>query len=123
MCDSSHKGQRLPASLAVRLPADSREALQHAVRRQILRALDRDAQMLSASEVVKSGLAPCSVPCASYHLRALEKSGLVEQVASEPVGGSMKHYFSSSIGDRDLVPEVLRDTERSDKQLLANTAS
>jgi len=111
--------QRLPEDLAKALPIELRDALQHPFRRRILRTLHGDARKLNPSEFAESELAPCSAPCISYHMLALTHSGLVKVEGSEPTSGTSKHYFSSSVGDRELVLTVLQDTEESDNQFLA----
>jgi hypothetical protein len=115
--------QRLPEHLAAKLPAELRDALQHPFRRRILRAFREDAQRLNPVELATSGQVPCSAACVNYHMLTLSTSGLVKEERSEPAGGSLKRYFSSSVGDRKLVFTVLQDTEESDNRFLAQSAA
>lgn len=115
--------QRLPKHLASKLGADLRPALQHPCRRQILRSLDGHVQKLNPAEAAESGLLPCSTPCASYHMRILAKARLVRRAGSEASRGSIKVYFSSLIGEKPVVLEVLRETEESDSRFLAQPAT
>lgn len=123
MSETGHGGQRLPADLVANIPADARKALEHPYRRQILRALHREAVKLSPSELTESGLVPCSLSCATYHLLVLAGSGLAEGVESEPVGGRVTRRFSSLVDDGSPVLTVLRDTELSDQRHFALAAS
>jgi predicted ArsR family transcriptional regulator len=109
--------------MATKLPADARSALQHPYRRQILRALQKDAVKLSPSQLTESGQVPCSLPCAAYHMQVLAESGLVESEESAPVRGRTKRHFSSLVDEGSPISAVLRDTEQSDQQHFALAAS
>jgi predicted transcriptional regulator len=111
-----HPSQPLPEHLAVHLPADTREALQHSVRRQILRTLQATDRTMSVSDLAKSDRVPCGMPCVSHHLHTLRDFGLIERVETQPVRGAIKHYFTSSIDDDGHVTRVLRATEQADRQ-------
>ncbi|HEX3735302.1 MAG TPA: hypothetical protein VHU86_09115 [Solirubrobacterales bacterium] len=116
--------QELPKRLASKLSADLRPALQHPCRRQILRSLHNHVhQKLNPAEAAESGLLPCSTPCANYHMRVLAKARLVGRASSEASRGSIKVYFSSLIGEKPVVLEVLRETEESDSRFLAQPAA
>ncbi len=56
-------------------------------------------------------------------MRVLACAGLVKEDGSESSKGSIKHYFSSAIGEKALVLKVLRETEELDNQFLAQPAA
>lgn len=119
----SDEKQRLPDYLAKLLPEEERKALQNPSRRQILRELGDGDQRRSLSELTREGPVPCSLSCANYHVRLLREVELVTQVGSDPVEGSVKHYFSSAIRDGSPVLVVLRATEQSDHHHLGLSTS
>jgi predicted transcriptional regulator len=116
------KRNELSEELARGLEPHLEEALRHPVRCQILRALLESDRTLSPVELWKAGKVSCAVPCASYHMRALERQGLVKHASSEPVRGALKHCFSPAVEGEASILTVLRKTERSDSRLLAATA-
>lgn len=112
----SEKRERLPDHLLGKLPIEMRKALEHPCRRQILRALGSGGQKKSPSELTQSGSVSFGTPCTSYHCRTLEGYGLVRRAGTEPVRGSLKHYFTSLVADNDLVLTALKATEKSDQR-------
>ncbi len=115
--------RRLPGHLAKKLPPNLCDALEHPLRRRILRTLHTNAQRLSLSDLAAAGPAPCSLSRVGYHVRVLNGSGLVKEAGSEPAGGSTKRYFSSSVGDKQAVLAVLEDTEELDNGLSARSSA
>jgi len=65
---------------------------------------------------------PCSASAISHHMHALHAAQLIQRAGSEPVRNSVKHYFSSLVGDKSLVLGVLQDTEQSDNHFLAHAS-
>jgi hypothetical protein len=107
---------RLPEYLTGKLPPKHYRSLQHPCRRRILRALLGGGRPKSTSELARIDHVCPSVRCASYHLLALEDSGLIAEARSELTGGSIERYFSSSVGDNKVVLGVLRGMETVDRQ-------
>ncbi len=122
MAKASDPGQPIPAHLASRMPAAMQKALQHAYRRQILRALHRDVQTLTPLELAKSGLVPCSVTSAAYHLRVLESAGLVA-TGGPGVADPSGRRFSTAPEEEEVVLAALQDTALSDRQQLGGRSS
>ncbi|HVV91422.1 MAG TPA: helix-turn-helix domain-containing protein [Solirubrobacterales bacterium] len=71
-------------------------ALRHPLRREILRAMAaRDP--ISPREISNALREPLSN--VSYHVRVLADCGAVELVDTEPVRGSMQHFYSTTIDE------------------------
>jgi predicted transcriptional regulator len=121
MAEDSDIGPPIPAHLELRVPDGTRKALQHSYRRQILRVLHRDVQKLSAAELAESGLVPCSISCAAYHLRVLEEASLV--ATAPPATGSPGQCYSAALEGHGAVLAVLQDTALSDEQHLGGRSS
>ncbi len=83
-------------------------ALRHPMRRQVLRHL-QDHGPYSPRQISDDLREPLSN--VSYHVRVLDEYGAVELVDTEPVRGSMQHFYKVSI-DEDWALAVL-DAERT----------
>lgn len=69
------------------------QALSHPTRVRILMALNSPRRRVSPAEFhQETGLTLNHV---SYHFRALEKAGCIEEVASKPRRGAVEHYFEA----------------------------
>lgn len=66
-------------------------ALNHSVRRRILRLLLATSDSLSPRELSELLLEPLSN--VSYHTRCLERMGVLRLEDTEPVRGSVKHFY------------------------------
>jgi DNA-binding transcriptional ArsR family regulator len=78
-------------------PTDDNElliALRHPLRRQILRTMAA-TDPISPRQISDELREPLSN--VSYHVRVLADCGAVELVDTEPVRGSMQHFYSSTI--------------------------
>jgi len=69
-------------------------ALRHPLRRQILRTM-ATTDPISPRQISDELREPLSN--VSYHVRVLADCGAVELVHTEPVRGSMQHFYSSTI--------------------------
>jgi DNA-binding transcriptional ArsR family regulator len=89
------------------------EALNHPVRRQLLRLLHerRAAQSpLEMSHDIALGLAHVS-----YHVRILSDLHVVRLTRTRPVRGSTQHFYLSRVLKNELVDAILRSTEKDDR--------
>ena|SRR5215211_6728402 len=106
---------RLSARLAAVLDPKLQDALDHPVRRELLRALNRSERPRSIGEMA-TALPPFGPSRLNYHLQVLHRSGTV---AAEPScagpGGGHAHY-ASEVFDDGRVLTVLRATERWDRE-------
>ena len=71
-------------------------ALRHPLRRQILRTMAAQAQ-ISPREISDELHEPLSN--VSYHVRVLADCGAVTLVDTEPVRGSMQHFYATAIDE------------------------
>ena len=116
MPEKNNGDGRLPAHIEDQVSAAELKALQHPIRRQLLRALESSDGSLGASDLTKT--VPCSLATAAYHLQVLVQSGLVEAVASVPSQGRTTRLFSFSVEAESPVHAALEVTAESDLQHL-----
>jgi DNA-binding transcriptional ArsR family regulator len=80
------------------LPEDPNDALlnalQHPLRRSLLRRYVQAKELLSPKELASLTKQPLS--SVSYHVRQLVKAGAVEIVAEEQVRGSVQHFYEAT---------------------------
>ena len=106
---------RLSAGLAATLEPRLRNALDHPIRREVLRSLDRRSGPRSIAEL-QAELSPFQARQLYYHLRVLEEAGLATPATNGPTSaGSYARYASEAVGD-SRVRAVLRATERWDRR-------
>lgn len=109
----------IPAELADQLDTETRRALAHPSRRQILRTLTTAGQRMSTAQLEAFTGASCTLSCTSYHARRLEEAHLIAKVDSEAAESTLTVYFSSLIGGNRLLLAVLQATKASDQEHLA----
>jgi hypothetical protein len=90
---TAEREQRLTLDQTTLLGPKMAHALQHSTRRQILRALQRHGVATSPIEVLKESAPQVPLSHIVYHMRELEKAGLVEHVKTERVRGSTNNLF------------------------------
>ncbi|MBS1879125.1 MAG: helix-turn-helix transcriptional regulator [Actinobacteria bacterium] len=86
-------------------------ALRHPLRRRILRRMD-DERPISPRELSHQLQVPLSN--VSYHVRVLVDCAAVTLVGTQPVRGSMKHFYRSAI-DAPWARQVLGISEAEDE--------
>jgi DNA-binding transcriptional ArsR family regulator len=102
----------LPPDLAADLPPYLREALNHRVRRRILRALNGHTRPQSLAEaLVNPG---GDVKSIAYHLRVLETCGSVSVSSEFPGGNRSVWRYASKVPDNQRVIAVLVATSKAD---------
>jgi len=87
-------------------------ALRHPLRRRILRRMD-DQEAISPRELSRQLHEPLSN--VSYHVRVLVDCSAVTLVDTQPVRGSMKHFYCSAI-DAPWARQVLGISEAEDEE-------
>jgi DNA-binding transcriptional ArsR family regulator len=114
---------RLPGRLAARLDPKVQDALDHPIRREILRVLNRAGRPRSVAEL-GADLSAYRVSQLGYHLRVLQRSGTLTSLPSD---GQRMHglfRYASEVREDVQVRAVLRATEQGDrKQREATTAA
>jgi DNA-binding transcriptional ArsR family regulator len=87
----------------------TRDALNHPVRRQILRTLIASGRPLAAAEIVSAGLPNASLSTVAYHALVLEGSGGVSADGDAP-----PHYTTDLSANPEIVA-LLESTRRADE--------
>lgn len=88
-------------------------ALNHKLRRQMLRLLVRSSEPLSPVKVSRQLGVPLSN--VSYHMDILRKSDAAAVVEERQVRGAMEHFYVSNIADSPGVQTMLDETEIEDE--------
>lgn len=109
-----HDRKRLPPQLAAPLSAEFEKALNHSLRRRILRVLHGSPVDLSPTEIAKTHLANESVSRVSYHVQVLLRCQTVRQTETKSVRGATQHFYVSTVADNPQVTATLAATETMD---------
>ena len=109
------KAAMLSSQLAAQLPASTRDALGHPVRRQILRALNESGEPRSPSEIVAAALPHASVSVVSYHARVLETSDSVAMTGTRQAHGDVARLYASKVAGDEQIAAVLQATRGLDR--------
>lgn len=88
----------------------SHDALNHPVRRQILRVLIDSGRPLAPAEIVSAGLPHASLSTVAYHARVLEQSGGVNRSGSE-----LPHRYTTELASDPEIVALLEATRRADE--------
>lgn len=104
----------LSAHLAARLEPKLQDALDHPVRREVLRALHRGERAWSVAEI--GAQVSFRLSQLSYHLQVLHRSGTVVSELAAIGGGRGCAQYASGVSGDDEVRSILRATERWDRE-------
>jgi DNA-binding transcriptional ArsR family regulator len=88
-------------------------ALNHKMRRQMLRRLDRSEDPLSPAKLSQQMDVPLTN--ASYHMDVLRKCGASVVVDEQRVRGAVEHFHESKVTDHPGVQAMLEETEAEDE--------
>lgn len=107
---------RLPSELIARLEPKLRDALDHSLRREIVRILNQRGVSRSFAEI-EVELRACGLSRLGYHLQVLRRTGAVatEQAGVSACRGQAR--YASAVFDDGQVRAVLRATERGDREM------
>lgn len=92
------------------------QALDHPVRRQILRQFTKRRPEWSPVELAK--LVHVGLGHLSYHVRVLSDLDVIGGTRTEPIRGSNQHFYISKVTDSKLVRTILAKTKEDDKEAL-----
>jgi hypothetical protein len=98
---------------AINGDAELISALNHALRRDILRLMHASAEPRSpvgVSEELRQPLAGVS-----YHMQILDRLGAISLVDTEQVRGALKHYYASAVEGHKIARALLDSTAKEDK--------
>lgn len=104
---------RLPAELAELLTPPLVHALNHPLRRQILRVLNSGGQPRSAAELT-TAVTGASVTLLSYHASVLERCDLVRMSENEVAGEGQNRRYASNVTEDVQILAILGATEALD---------
>lgn len=97
-------------------------ALNHPLRREVLRLLQRTGGPLSPVEMAAAlELGPDpkeDLSNVSYHTTVLRNCGVVRETDKKQVRGALQHFFVSEVADREVAVCLLASTEMADKAKL-----
>jgi DNA-binding transcriptional ArsR family regulator len=88
------------------------QALNHPVRRQILRSLHEEANQSSTGLMgsVATGLSNLS-----YHVKVLHELGVIRRTGARQVRGARERFYASVVVDNELSLSILSATTKDDK--------
>lgn len=89
-------------------------ALNHPVRRQILRLLHQPGKEASPSDMHKSIGVGLSV--LSFHAQVLGELGVTHGTRTQQVRGAIEHFYASDVAGNELVEAILLQTEVDDSR-------
>ena len=104
----SKKGRDVPAPLI--------HALNHSIRRRILRLIEDRGEDGTLSPVEAAEILALPLTTVAYHFRVLVATEAVVEVDRRQVRGTIQHFFqlSDSVREAHWVRGVLADTARDD---------
>lgn len=106
---------RLTVELAASLEPHLQDALNHPVRREVLRVL-RNGEGSQGVTAILGGLAPVTRGEVSYHLQILQRAGAVAVDEGRPDLAGRERRYESTVSEVPQVGAVLRATEAFDRE-------
>lgn len=99
------------------VPAPLLHALNHSIRRRILRLLEARGRGGKLSPVEAADSLDLSLTTVAYHFRVLVANDAIEEVDRRQVRGTIQHFFqpAPALEEADWVRGVLADTARADR--------
>lgn len=88
------------------------KALNHPLRRKLLRELHRCGEARSPVQLSKT--IDADVTNIDYHVKILASLGAAEKTGDRPVRGASENFFASTVADHRQMTAILADTERDD---------
>jgi predicted transcriptional regulator len=98
-----------------RVSSSLMRALEHPLRREILRMLHTSTEPRSPNELSKRLANDLSLSGVAYHVRTLARFGVVTKVRSQQVRGSTERFYRSGVSDHIVVLTILADTQEEDR--------
>jgi DNA-binding transcriptional ArsR family regulator len=106
--------RRLPLEFAELLEPPVEHALNHPLRRSILRALNQSDGPRSAGEIATESLPKTGVTLINYHAAVLETCDIVRIAEDDPNGQSLARRYSSNVANDPQIAAILGATEPLD---------
>lgn len=105
---------RLEPGLAATLERQLQDALDHPLRREIMRVLNGEGGARSVAEI-RACLTPFRASELNYHVQVLLRTGAIALDGERPTLGGRQRFYISKVTADLQVESVLRATEREDK--------
>lgn len=106
--------RKLPPEVVEGLAPHQQRALDHPIRRQILRVLSRSAKPQTLADLCE-GIPDTSVSTIGYHLLVLEECAFVSVSGVLTGPGDAERHFASNIADNRVVMLALQETQELDE--------
>jgi DNA-binding transcriptional ArsR family regulator len=105
----------LPPRLAVALDRKLQDALDHPIRREVLRTLHRNLRSCTVAEI-RAELRAFQLSQLSYHLQVLRRSGTVASNQGQVGVGPTRAHYASEVFDDGTIRAALRATQKGDEE-------
>jgi hypothetical protein len=105
--------QNVPGEGAKTRAPDLQQALDHATRREILRALS-DADEDKTIEELADLVPTANVSSLNYHVLVLEREGCVSRTGEIALANGMLPTYAATVADSQLVMDILNGTRGED---------
>lgn len=94
------------------VPAPLLHALNHSIRRRILRLLEERGEVGTLSPVEAADSLDLSLTTVAYHFRVLVATDAIEEVDRQQVRGTIQHFFqpATALREANWVRDVLAET-------------
>lgn len=109
------QSRRLPLELAELLTPPLEHALNHPLRREVLRALNRTDRPRSAAELVDDCLPATSVTLLNYHAAVLERCDLLRVIENDVAGEGYGRRYASNVTEDVQIIAILSASELLDR--------
>jgi DNA-binding transcriptional ArsR family regulator len=106
--------RKLPPEVVEGLAPHQQRALEHPIRRRILRVLTHDSSPQTLIDLGE-GIPDTSVSTIGYHLLVLEECAFVSVSGVLTGPGDAERHFASNIADNRVVIQALQETQRLDE--------
>lgn len=92
-------------------------ALNHPVRRQILRLLGKPGEEASPSDMRES--ISVGLSALSFHAQVLNELGVTRGTRTQQVRGAVEHFYASNVSGNELVEAILLETVVDDRAFIS----
>ncbi len=101
--------------LIANLPPEARQALDHPVRRDILRALNDSPTPRSSTEIAAAAGPKASLNVIHYHALVLTEHGSIKVAGTQSSRGAVTRLYASNVADDQQVTSVLKVSRQLDR--------
>jgi DNA-binding transcriptional ArsR family regulator len=112
---SGARNRRLPVELAELLTPPLEHALNHPLRRELLRTLHQGGSPRSATELADSSQPELTVTLVNYHAAVLQTCDLVRDTEADVGGDGSTRSYASNVAEDVQILAVLSATESLDR--------